>query len=105
VIIVGGRNVHVAALEHELTASYPGRGAGCAIVDTHRSASPEVVILFAGEDLGESQAASLRHLVSRELGIRVADCVLLPAGSLPRTPSGKLQRHRCRQLARSLSSG
>ncbi|MDT3397408.1 hypothetical protein RKE29_12240 [Streptomyces sp. B1866] len=25
-------------------------------------------------------------------------CVFLPRGGLPRTPSGKIQRHRCRQL-------
>ncbi|MGI9124652.1 MAG: fatty-acid--CoA ligase, partial [Mycobacterium sp.] len=40
--------------------------------------------------------AAIRSAVARRHGIEVADIVLLPAGAIPRTTSGKLARRACR---------
>lgn len=34
-------------------------------------------------------------------GVRVDECIILPRGTLPKTPSGKIQRFRCRELVSS----
>ena len=55
-----------------------------------------------------SQRSGLRPL-AREVtaaayaaaGVPVDECVFLHRGSLPKTPSGKLQRYRCREIALS----
>ena len=39
---------------------------------------------------------SIRRAVAEEHDVRAHSIVLLKPGSLPRTPSGKLQRHVCR---------
>jgi acyl-coenzyme A synthetase/AMP-(fatty) acid ligase len=31
--------------------------------------------------------------------VRIEECVFLPRGQLPKTPSGKIQRYRCREIA------
>jgi acyl-CoA synthetase (AMP-forming)/AMP-acid ligase II len=36
--------------------------------------------------------------VAREHGLRLFDCVLVWPGAIPRTSSGKVQRHRCREI-------
>jgi acyl-CoA synthetase (AMP-forming)/AMP-acid ligase II len=39
-------------------------------------------------------------VVSREaVGVTLDECLFLARGSLPKTPSGKVQRFRCRELA------
>jgi acyl-CoA synthetase (AMP-forming)/AMP-acid ligase II len=35
---------------------------------------------------------------ARVSGIRADECLLLPPGAVPKTPSGKVQRFRARQL-------
>jgi acyl-CoA synthetase (AMP-forming)/AMP-acid ligase II len=49
--------------------------------------------------------ARVRRAVSEGHGVRVHDLVLLKPGGLPRTSSGKIQRHLCRSgyLAQALA--
>ena len=44
--------------------------------------------------LAEEAAA----IAMAKTGVALDECVLLPKGSLPKTPSGKIQRHRCRHM-------
>ena len=45
-------------------------------------------------------ASQLCRLTMEEEGVPVDECVFVPRGSFPMTPSGKVQRHRCLQLVR-----
>jgi fatty-acyl-CoA synthase len=45
-----------------------------------------------------SVARGLRDSANSVLGVRVDRCVITQRGSIPKTPSGKVQRHRCREL-------
>jgi acyl-CoA synthetase (AMP-forming)/AMP-acid ligase II len=71
------------------------------------AATREVVVLAElraiGEQLSEPAVAAIeqkiRQVARTELGLSLGQIALLPAGSLPRTTSGKLQRERCRALA------
>ena len=48
-------------------------------------------------DTGALAGAAARTATAKA-GVPLDECVFLPKGSLPKTPSGKIQRFRCRQL-------
>jgi acyl-CoA synthetase (AMP-forming)/AMP-acid ligase II len=48
-------------------------------------------------DANKAVATAFEH-VTRNHGVRLFDLILVRAGALPRTSSGKIQRHRCRSL-------
>ena len=99
----------------ELTAerSHPAlRGGGCAAVAIARAtdgASSESVGIYAeiqsaykwltSDDVDPREASAICLAIARAIneghGFAPAEIVLVPAGSLPRTTSGKLQRFRC----------
>jgi amino acid adenylation domain-containing protein len=101
-IIIRGRNHYPQDIEFTVERSNPalrpGCGAACSIevegeerllvvqeVDRqHRDADPEHVI------------AAVRTAVARDHELQVYAVVLLRHGALPRTSSGKVQRHACR---------
>jgi fatty-acyl-CoA synthase len=99
----GGRNIHASELE-ALFAREPGvRSGGCALVDVVEQDEERLVVLLeTREGVTEFQdlAESIRRIAATRSGVRIEECVFLPRGMLPKTPSGKLQRFRCRQLAR-----
>jgi acyl-CoA synthetase (AMP-forming)/AMP-acid ligase II len=100
VIVIGGRNLHVAEIEAEL-ASLPGVRAGCCALIDPRDGSGEASILAeVAVDVGDGAGLTeeMKGLAREAAGIPVRDCLLLGAGELPKTPSGKVQRFRCREL-------
>jgi acyl-coenzyme A synthetase/AMP-(fatty) acid ligase len=63
---------------------------------------PQLVALVERDgdcDASARLARDIRRMVRNHSGATVAQCLFVPRGTLPKTPSGKLQRHACRQLA------
>jgi fatty-acyl-CoA synthase len=99
---VAGRNVYARDIELAL-AGLPGvRPGGCAVVDLPAGAAPRLVAVLEPRDTGGDLRTLARHISSASVeavGVGIDECVFLPRGSFPKTPSGKLQRHRCRAIA------
>ncbi len=103
-IIVGGRNLYPEDAERA-AASVPGVRKGNAVafgvLATAKRAREGLVVIAETRLVGE-EAAKLAKQISTEVrkALRVAadHVVLLVPGSLPKTPSGKLQRRLTRSL-------
>jgi acyl-CoA synthetase (AMP-forming)/AMP-acid ligase II len=127
-IIISGRNHYPQDIEQTVEHSHPAIRLGCcaafsidvdgeerlvvaAEVDRHhrppsRNASLETGNLpegMAPAD-GESMVKAIRRAVVEQHDLRVHEVVLLKVGGVPKTSSGKIQRHACRNglLAGSL---
>jgi fatty-acyl-CoA synthase len=102
VIIAGGRNIFPEDVERA-AAGVAGVRAGNVIVFGVDGKRGEVMVVVAEtrtEDTATDPRAISRQLADvakRVSGMPPHDVVLLPAGSLPKTSSGKLQRSLCRQ--------
>ena len=119
-IIIGGRNLYPHDIELTVEQSHPAIRSGCCAAFSVDVADDERLIL-AAEVERRHQAAShcqqdeaarphlkgrlrldleavgraIRRAVAEVHDVRVYAVVLLRAGSLPKTPSGKLQRGAC----------
>ena len=98
-IIVNGRNLHPQSIEWPIY-DLEGVRRGNVVAFSRPGAETEELVLVAETTANppESLAQDIRDVVKREFGVPVADVVLLGAGELPKTSSGKLQRRRARQL-------
>lgn len=98
-IIINGRNIHPQAIEwplYELEGVRPGN-----VVAFSRPGKGTEELIIAIETTGnppENLEDQVRDAVTKEFGVPVTEVVLLDAGQLPKTSSGKLQRRRTRQL-------
>jgi fatty-acyl-CoA synthase len=108
VVIVGGRNFYAGPLERELGTAPGIRKGNCAIIE-QPSAGRARVVLVAETDVDAADqralALRLRKTAIEQVGLPIDDCVFLPRGMLPKTPSGKVQRHRCRDLLATSNLG
>ena len=100
VIVIGGRNVRVYEMEAKL-ARLPGvRSGNCALIDPRDGSGG--VALLAEVDAEPRDLASLARTLRRSAlelgGVPVRECLFIPKGHFPKTPSGKVQRFRCRAL-------
>lgn len=119
-IILAGRNIHPQDVELVVEKSHPAVRASCCAAFTVDLDGEERLVIAA--EVGRSRAAdggeagdgggslqevarAVRRTVAEELELQVHEVVLLPPKSIPKTSSGKLQRHACRAgfLARTLS--
>ncbi len=103
VIIMGGRNILPTDIERAAEA-VPGVRAGNAVaVPSTASGGREsyAVLVESRSDDGDL-ADAVRSAVTAAVGARPAQVRVLPPGTLPKTPSGKLQRTAARAL---LSTG
>ena len=103
VLNVAGRRINALDLEGELSLHPALRSGRCVIVDI---ADDDRVRYVAVAELADERnpslpalAQELRREAVSAVGIPLDACVFLPRGGLPRTPSGKVQRFRARQLA------
>jgi fatty-acyl-CoA synthase len=104
-IIVGGRNLYPEDAERAAN-SIPGVRKGNAvafgIVSKARAKTREGLVVIAETRLDGEEAAKLAKQIATEVrkALRIAadQVVLLVPGSLPKTPSGKLQRNLTRKL-------
>ena len=102
VIVFAGRNVHARDVERQIEA-LDGIRAGCAaLVDERRDGEPRIALLVEPARTGipdlRTLADEAASIAFNSAGLSVAECVLVQPGRLPKTPSGKIQRFRCRAL-------
>lgn len=101
-VILNGRNVFVHRLE-ALLGQAPGiRDGSCALVqDAGRGRRISLVAELDGPRVDVRELAlRLRRITMQAEGLPLDECVFLAAGTFPTTPSGKVQRYRCREIVR-----
>jgi fatty-acyl-CoA synthase len=102
VLTVGGRNVHARDAER-LIERCEGVRTGCAALLEVPAASGARLLLAVEargvlDDGGLPLAREMAAAAYRAVGLRVEECVFMAPGTMPKTPSGKIQRFRCRSL-------
>ncbi|MEV6975746.1 amino acid adenylation domain-containing protein [Kitasatospora sp. NPDC093806] len=100
-VIVRGRNHYPQDIEQTVSAVHPALRANCgAAVQVELDGTAELVIVqevardHQDGDL-TALARAVREAVAEAHGVRPAAVVLIRAATLPRTSSGKVQRHVC----------
>lgn len=99
VIIVGGRNIFPEDVERAV-AGVDGIRPGNVIaigVEGRRNQEAMVVVAESKAEPTEEIIRQVRETARSVCGLPPNDVVLVPAGTLPKTSSGKLQRTLCRQ--------
>ena len=99
-LILHGRNIFANELEARV-AAVPGiRDGNCAFVQEFGNGRHRVSLVTEADEPVDVAALASRlcRLTMEEEGVSVDECVFLPRGSFPMTPTGKVQRHRCLQL-------
>jgi acyl-CoA synthetase (AMP-forming)/AMP-acid ligase II len=101
-LIIRGRNHYPEDIELTVQAAHAGLRTGCgAAFETWQDGQPLLVVV---QEVEKSQRnldldqllGDIRQTVAERHGLHVHDLVLLQSGSIPKTSSGKIQRHRCR---------
>lgn len=104
-IIVRGRNYAPVDLEwaaQSVGGVRPGSVAAFAVSDASEGTEAAVVACEVSEQESDwsrgAIGARVQEAVLAHTGLRLADVLLLPPGTIPKTTSGKVQRGRCRAL-------
>lgn len=98
VIIMGGRNIYPTDVERVAEAVEGVRAGNAVAVRWTTPGGRESFALAvesrqaADADAAERIGADVRSAVTAAIGVRPASVTVLPVGSLPKTPSGKLKR-------------
>jgi acyl-CoA synthetase (AMP-forming)/AMP-acid ligase II/acyl carrier protein len=104
-VIIRGRNIHPQDIEWRVGEAHdairPGFGAAFSVVidDEERLVvAQEIERRYRSADGSELAgiARTIRDVVAQEFELQVYAVLLLRVGSIPMTPSGKIQRHLCR---------
>jgi fatty-acyl-CoA synthase len=99
---VAGRNVYACDIESAITTATAARAGCCAVVDIDGVSEPRLVAVLEpakGHPSFEVMAGAMVEAARAAVGVRLSECVFLPHGQFPKTPTGKVQRFRCRELA------
>ncbi|HEX7278715.1 MAG TPA: AMP-binding protein [Solirubrobacterales bacterium] len=101
-ISIGGRKVYACEIEAGVDA-LEGVRRGCStVVETSRNGRQQLTLLMElGDDAAEQIPLVAREAAAvamRRAAVTIDACVFLPKGALPKTPSGKIQRYRCREM-------
>jgi acyl-CoA synthetase (AMP-forming)/AMP-acid ligase II len=105
VLIIRGRNYHPHDLEWTAGQSHPALRAGCAAAFLVEEQGQERLVL--AQELtreppqgsgAEELVGDIRQAISEQHALKVDVVVLVSAGGIPRTSSGKIQRRLCRTL-------
>ena len=103
---VGGRNIYAREIEAAVDL-LEGVRSGCSTIvdagdgESSGDGSQRLVMLLELRDEGadvKALAGAAARTATAKAGVPLDECVFLPKGALPKTPSGKIQRFRCRQL-------
>ncbi|HEY3570041.1 MAG TPA: amino acid adenylation domain-containing protein, partial [Thermoanaerobaculia bacterium] len=102
-VILRGRNHYPQDIELTAESSHPSlRAAGAAAFAAPVEGEERLVVVVEVERRSREEpaalAAAVRARVTGEHEVPVHEVVLVRAGTIPRTSSGKVQRGRCRQL-------
>ncbi|KUJ69336.1 AMP-binding enzyme [Streptomyces albus subsp. albus] len=98
---VGGRKIYAGEIEAAVGSLEQVRKGCAALVDLGGDAGPRLVLMMEvqGKPQDYTPIADSAAAVARERsGVALAACLFLPRGTLPKTPSGKIQHHRCRAM-------
>jgi acyl-CoA synthetase (AMP-forming)/AMP-acid ligase II len=102
-IIIGGRNHYPQDLELTIEQSHSAFRAGCGATFSIDSASSERLVVVQEverEQIRKMNAdeliTTIRKAIAQQHELQVSSIVLLKTGSIPKTSSGKIQRHACR---------
>ncbi len=101
VLSVAGRNVYAREIEAAVDLFDAVRGGCSTVIDVSAESRSRLVMLLelkeeAVDYRGLAIAAS--RTAKRKAGVLLDECIFLPKGALPKTPSGKIQRFRCRHM-------
>jgi acyl-CoA synthetase (AMP-forming)/AMP-acid ligase II len=103
VISIGGRKVYAREIEAAVDA-LEGVRRGCStVVDTYDGGGQCLTLLVEvrdGDGNGDARrlAEAAAEIAMAKAAVVLDRCVFVEGGTLPKTPSGKIQRYRCRQL-------
>lgn len=100
-IIVRGRNYYPQDIEQVVEASHPGLRPGCgAAFAIEENDEEQLVVVHEVEPAHEAKAdeivATIRRAVVQGFDIDPRAIVLVKSRKIPKTSSGKIQRHACR---------
>ncbi|HEX6902709.1 MAG TPA: amino acid adenylation domain-containing protein, partial [Thermoanaerobaculia bacterium] len=100
-IILRGRNLYPQDLELTAERSHPALRQGCGAAFSVDAGGEERLVLVyelerRREGEHEAAAEAIRRAVAEEHEAQVHEVVLARMGSVPKTSSGKIQRHACR---------
>lgn len=101
VISVAGRKVYAREIENAVE-NIAGVRQGCSTLIGHHQGDALWLTLFIEVQRNSQNYRALAEhaasLAMEKAAIALDECVFLGRNSLPKTSSGKIQRHRCRQL-------
>ena len=101
-IIIRGRNHYPQDIELTVERSHAALRPGCGAAFTVEAGGAERLVVVQEVDRQErapdleALARAIRGAVAEQHELQVATVALLKAGSIPKTSSGKIQRHACR---------
>lgn len=102
ILVIRGRNYHPHDIEAVVQQVHPGlRGDRGAVFETGPDGEPRLVVAqeldrrYRDADLTKL-AGDIRQAVAEQHHLQVHEVCFLQPGALPRTASGKIQRHACR---------
>ncbi|MFD8939810.1 AMP-binding protein [Streptomyces sp. NPDC059578] len=98
---IGGRKVYASDIEAAVDSMAEIRKGCAAIVEARGSGVPRLVLMVEPRgrriDFGPV-ADRAADVALRKAGVALSECLFLPPGTLPKTPSGKIQRFRCQEM-------
>src|SRR6185369_3819363 len=99
--VIRGRNHFPQDFELTVEQSHPALRAGCGAAFSVDDAGDEVLVVVQEVDYRRQPnipevIESIRQALSEEYEVQVHTIVLIKAGTIPKTSSGKIQRHACR---------
>ncbi|HEX8352282.1 MAG TPA: AMP-binding protein, partial [Pyrinomonadaceae bacterium] len=111
-IVVRGRNLYPQDIEYTVESRHPSLRPGCGAAFSVTVGDEERVVVVQEVDRrlegaeADAVVVDIFGAVAQEHELSVHDVVLIRAGSIPKTSSGKIQRHACREgyLAGSLDA-
>lgn len=103
VLVVGGRNVSAREIEAAIAERLGLRSGGVAVVPGGDSGARRVVALLehspGPQRAARAFAAAADDAAIARTGVGIDECIFLEPGTMPRSPSGKLQRQRASAIA------
>ncbi len=105
---IAGRNVYARDIEAAIQATGHPRPGCCAVVPLAATADGPLVTVLEPVEHHPDPSVMARDIAAAAragAAVRITECLFLPRGAFPKTPSGKVQRFRCRELALDRDSG
>lgn len=100
-IIIRGRNIYPQDIEATVERSHTGLRPGCAAAFSLETENGEGMVIVQEVERGcenktTGMASAIRSAVVKHHEVQPHAIFLIPAGKIPKTSSGKIQRYKCR---------